>query len=204
MNEPNLRPELRTIQKWINRGTRILDLGCGDGQLLAFLHEDREVQGYGLEIDEEKIAECISNGVNVIEQDLDGDLSHFADKSFDTVIMTQALQVMHQPDRVLSEMTRIGKEAIVTFPNFGHWKTRMYLGLRGKMPVSETLPHSWYNTPNIHLCTFKDFEALCAQEEYKILNRTVTDMNHERASWLSRRFPNLLGEIAVYRIKQGN
>lgn len=198
----SLRPELEIIQGWIKPGTRILDLGCGDGQLLAYLNTDRNVQGYGLEIDEEKIAACVRKGVNVIEQNLDGDLSNFADNSFDTVIMTQALQVMQQPDKVLAEMTRIGKEAIVTFPNFGHWKTRMYLGFKGMMPVSETLPHSWYNTPNIHLCTFKDFEALCEQKQYRIINRNVTDMFHNRGSWLSRRFPNLLGEIAVYRIKQ--
>lgn len=195
-----LRPELEIIQRWIKKGDRILDLGCGDGQLLAFLTKDRQVRGYGLEIDEDKIADCLSKGVNVIEQNLDGDLSNFANKSFDVVIMTQALQVMHQPDKVLEDMTRIGKEAIVTFPNFGHWKTRLYLGLRGKMPVSETLPHSWYNTPNIHLCTFNDFEELCLAKNYKILNRSVTDMNHQRGGWLTRRFPNLFAEIAIYRI----
>ncbi len=202
MSAVNLRPELEIIQGWIKPSARILDLGCGDGQLLAFLYADRNVKGYGLEIDEEKIAECVRKGVNVIEQNLDGDLSNFADNSFDTVIMTQALQVMQQPDKVLAEMTRIGKEAIVTFPNFGHWKTRLFLGLKGMMPVSETLPYSWYNTPNIHLCTFKDFEALCEENQYRIMNRNVTDMYHNRGSWLSRRFPNLLGEIAVYRIKQ--
>jgi methionine biosynthesis protein MetW len=200
MDNIGLRPELEIIERWIKKGDRILDLGCGDGQLLAFLKYDRQVRGYGLEIDEDQIAECLKKGVNVIEQNLDGDLSNFADKSFDAVIMTQALQVMHQPDKVLEEMTRIGKEAIVTFPNFGHWKTRVYLGLKGKMPVSEALPHNWYNTPNIHLCTFNDFEELCVKKGYQILNRSVTDMNHKRGSWLSRRFPNLLAEIAIYRI----
>jgi methionine biosynthesis protein MetW len=195
-----MRPELEIIQGWINKGERILDLGCGDGQLLAYLQKDRQVRGYGLEIDEDQIAQCLSHGVNVIEQDLDSDLSNFADKSFDTVIMTQALQVMQKPDKVLEEMTRIGKQAIVTFPNFGHWRTRVYLGLKGKMPVSETLPHNWYNTPNIHLCTFNDFEELCQQKGYQILNRSVTDFAHNRVSWLSRRFPNLLAEIAIYRI----
>ena len=173
-----------------------------EGELLAYLIQDRHVKGYGLEIDEEKIAACVANGVNVIEQNLDGKLSNFADKSFDTVVMTQALQVMQQPNKVLEEMTRIGKEAIITFPNFGHWKTRLYLSLKGMMPVSETLPYSWYDTPNIHLCTFKDFEALCEQQGYRIINRSVTDMNHNRGSWLTRRFPNLLGEIAIYRITQ--
>lgn len=202
MTIENLRPELALIQKWIQTKARVLDMGCGDGELLSFLQRDRQVSGYGLEIDEDKISACVVKGVNVIEQNLDADLSNFADQSFDVVVMTQALQVMQHPHKVLEEMTRIGQEAIITFPNFGHWKTRWYLTLKGKMPVSETLPYSWYDTPNIHLCTFRDFEELCKQQNYKIINRAVTDTKHQRGNWFTRRLPNLLAEIAIYRISK--
>lgn len=201
-NNAPLRAELSVLQRWIKPKSRILDMGCGSGELLSFLLEDRQVTGYGLEIDQEKIAECILKGVNVIEQNLDDDLSHFSENSFDLVVMAQALQYMQQPHKVLDEMTRIGKEAIITFPNFGYWRTRLYLMVKGRMPVSETLPYNWYDTPNIHLCTFNDFEALCLQNGYQILNRSVTDTAHKRANWLSRKFPNLLGEIAIYRVSK--
>ncbi len=194
-----MRADLEIIQEWIKPGSRLLDLGCGDGELLRYLSEQRKVAGYGLEIDPEKINACIENGVNVIEQNLDTGLSNFGDHTFDSVLMTQALQAVHYPDQVLEEMLRIGREAILTFPNFAHWRCRLYLGTKGRMPVSEFMPYTWYNTPNIHFCTFKDFEALCRERSIRILDRLVVDQTH-RSSMLSGLWPNLLGEIAIYRV----
>lgn len=194
-----LRADLQIIEQWIRPDSHVLDLGCGDGELLSYLRDHRGVHGYGLEIDPEKISACVRKGVNVIEQDLDKKLDNFEDKSFDTVVMTQSLQAMHYPDRVLEDMLRIGKEGILTFPNFAHWRCRMYLGLRGEMPVSEFMPYTWYNTPNIHFCTFRDFEDLCRERSIQILDRLVVDQSHQ-AGRLSALWPNLLGEIAIYRV----
>jgi methionine biosynthesis protein MetW len=195
----SMRADLEIIQEWIKPGSRLLDLGCGDGELLRYLYDHRKVTGYGLEIDPEKINACIERGVNVLEQNLDTGLSNFGDNSFDSVLMTQALQAVHYPDQVLEEMLRIGREAILTFPNFAHWRCRLYLGTRGRMPVSEFMPYTWYNTPNIHFCTFKDFEELCRERSIRILDRLVVDQSH-RSTWLSGLWPNLLGEIAIYRV----
>ena len=194
-----LRDDLRIIQQWVKPSSQVLDLGCGEGQLLSYLQANKQVNGYGLEINPDKITACIRNGVNVLEQNLDDGLSNFADDSMDTVIMTQALQVVRRPDELLEEMLRIGKEAIVTFPNFGFWKTRFYLLLKGRMPMSETLPYNWYDTPNIHMCTFRDFEILCHEKNIRILNKTVMDDNHQE-HWCIRLWPAMLGEIAVYHV----
>jgi|TARA_R110001592_G_scaffold4275_7_gene23922 methionine biosynthesis protein MetW len=195
----SMRADLEIIQEWIKPGSRLLDLGCGDGELLRYLSDHRKVTGYGLEIDPEKINACIERGVNVIEQNLDTGLGNFGDDTFDSVLMTQALQAVHYPDQVLEEMLRIGREAILTFPNFAHWRCRLYLGTKGRMPVSEFMPYTWYNTPNIHFCTFKDFEDLCRERSIRILDRRVVDQTH-RSSFLSGLWPNLLGEIAIYRV----
>ncbi len=194
-----LRADLQIIEQWIRPNSHILDLGCGDGELLSYLRDSKGVHGYGLEIDPDKISACVRKGVNVIEQDLDKELDNFEDKSFDTVVMTQSLQAMHYPDRVLEDMLRIGKEGILTFPNFAHWRCRLYLGLRGEMPVSDFMPYTWYNTPNIHFCTFRDFEDLCRERSIQILDRLVVDQSHQ-AGKLSALWPNLLGEIAIYRV----
>ncbi|MDE1463302.1 methionine biosynthesis protein MetW [Spartinivicinus poritis] len=194
-----MRTDFQIIQAWIDPQSRVLDLGCGDGSFLKYLHEHKQTQGYGLEIDPENIERCITKGINVIEQDLDKGLSNFVDNSFDTVLMAQALQAVHYPHLVLEEMLRIGRECIVTFPNFGHWRCRFYLTQRGKMPVSKFMPYTWYDTPNIHFCTFKDFEELCQQKQVKILSRMVVDQTH-RGDWLSRLLPNLFGEIAIYHL----
>lgn len=196
-----LRADLSIIQKWVKPGSLVLDLGCGEGHLLKYLKEEKGVRGYGLEINPENLTTCIRNGINVIEQNLDHGLSNFEDQCIDTVIMTQALQAVKRPDLLLDEMLRIGNEAIVTFPNFGYWRTRLYLLIKGRMPMSETLPYNWYDTPNIHMCTFRDFEILCHEKGIKILNRTVMDDQHQQ-HWSIGLWPGLLGEFAVYHIKR--
>lgn len=195
-----MRIDLNEIQHWIKQHSRVLDLGCGDGTLLKFLIDNKQVQGYGLEIDATHINTCIDKGLNVIEQNLDCGLGNFADKSFDTVIMTQALQTLHYPHLVLDEMLRVGKECVVTFPNFGHWKARFYLATRGRMPVSDLLPYEWYNTPNIHFCTFKDFEVLCRERNIKVINRQV--VNEQSGQTLKDFMPNLFGETAIYHLSK--
>lgn len=194
-----MRPDLDIIQQWIEPNSRVLDLGCGDGSLLHFLNETKNVKSIGLEIDEKNIELCINNGVNVIEQNLDNGLSNFQSSSFDTVLLTQTLQALSNPQQLVEEMLRIGKKGIVTFPNFGNWKSRFYLASRGRMPVSKFMPHQWYDTPNIHFCTVKDFDALCREMNIRILTRTVVDSQHQ-GSWAVRSWPNLLGEIAIYHI----
>ena len=183
--------------------SRVLDLGCGDGTLLKELVRERDISGYGLEIDPEEINLCIEKGVNVIEQDLDLGLSNFTDNSFDTVIMTQTLQAVRYPDLVLDETLRIGKQCVITFPNFGHWRCRTYLGVRGRMPVSEFMPHSWYDTPNIHFCTINDFEALCREKSIRILDRLVVDERHKQGI-LGNNLPNLFGVTAVYHLSSND
>jgi methionine biosynthesis protein MetW len=195
-----MRIDLNEIQHWIQQGSRILDLGCGDGTLLKFLIDTKQVQGYGLEIDATQINACIDKGLNVLEQNLDRGLGNFADKSFDTVLMTQALQTLHFPHLVLDEMLRVGKECIVTFPNFGHWKARYYLATHGRMPVSDLLPYEWYNTPNIHFCTFKDFEVLCRERNIKVIHRQV--VNEQSGQTLKDFMPNLFGETAIYHLSK--
>lgn len=194
-----MRADLEIIQQWIPENSHVLDLGCGDGELLAWLKEHKNVSGYGLEIDPEKINTCIEKGVNVIEQDLDKGLSNFANNSFDVVVMTQALQAVHYPDKILQEMLRVGRTCIITFPNFGHWRCRWYLATKGRMPVSDFMPYTWYNTPNIHFCTFKDFEALCHEMQMQVLDRLAVDGLH-RNNLGSRLWPNMLGEIGIYRV----
>ena len=194
-----LRADLAHIAELINANARVLDLGCGEGDLLAHLQETKSVNGYGLDVDPENIRTCLGKGVNVIEQNLDDGLANFPDSSFDMVVMTETLQSVRAPDHMLTEMLRIGEECIVTFPNFGHWRCRTQLITKGQMPVAKHLPHSWFDTPNIHLCTFKDFEQLCRDLGLRIIQRRVVSPTYNEASWISI-WPNLLGTTAFYRL----
>ncbi len=197
---PELRPEMKAIIKWIKPNSRVLDLGCGDGSLLKYLQDNLNVTGYGLEIDNDNIVQCIKNGVNVIQTNLDAGLSDFDNNSFDYVIMTQTLQAIQHPDKLLDEILRIGREGIVTFPNFGNWSCRLQLML-GRMPVTSSLSHQWYDTPNIHLCTLSNFEDLCRTKSIKIMHRSVGDNEHIN-HFIINLFPNLMGQIALYRIQK--
>jgi methionine biosynthesis protein MetW len=196
-----MRADLSLISEWIEPDSRVLDLACGDGTLLEYLQTRKNVTGYGIEIDPQHIVECLDKGVNVIQTDLDAGLSDFDEDSFDYVVMTQSLQAMHFPDRLLQEMLRVGRRGIVSFPNVGHWKCRLQFALGGQMPVTRTLGHNWYDTPNIHLCTLKDFEELCRRKAINIMRRTVLDHSH-RASAVINLMPNLLSEIALYRFQK--
>ena len=193
-----MRPDLALIADLINPGARVLDLGCGNGELLAHLQATKGVNGYGIEIDADNIATCIEKGVNVIDQDLDAGIDNFESDSFDMVVMTETLQSVKYPHRLLEDMLRIGQECIVTFPNFGHWRCRLELSLLGRMPRNRHLPYTWFDTPNIRLCTFRDFEQLCHDNDLRIIERFVAA--GDRGSWLINRFPNWLGTIAFYRL----
>ena len=196
-----MRSDFTLIHGWIPEGAHVLDLACGDGTLLHALARDKGVTGYGLEIDPDGITACIEKGVSVIEQNLDEGLANFEDDACDLVIMTQALQALRRPDRMLDEMLRVARECIITFPNFAYWRHRVHLGLRGYMPVSKSLPHAWYDTPNIHLSTFNDFERLCRDKGLTITDQAVGNGEHE-AHWSSRLWPNLFGETAIFRVSR--
>ncbi len=197
----NMRQDLATISEWIRPGSRVLDLGCGDGTLLGQLQAKRQVTGYGLEIDDDNVTHCIEAGVNVLQTDLDAGLSDFDAETFDYVIMTQTLQAVHYPDKLLEEMLRVGREGIVTFPNFAHWVNRVQLAVGGNMPMSRTLPNPWYSTPNIHLCTVSDFEKLCRERGIHILQRTMINQARRCNLGVSL-LPNLLGHTALYRFER--
>jgi methionine biosynthesis protein MetW len=188
-----MRADQQAIVQWVPRGARVLDLGCGDGALLRALWQQREAPGYGVEIDDDSVLACVANDVNVLQVDLESGLSLFADGSFDCVILSETLQTIRRTEFLMREMLRVGREVIVSFPNFGHWRARLQV-LQGRMPVSEALPYEWYETPNVHHCTMHDFEELCRRLGVKIRERLAL---HEGKPVDA--LPNLLGSLAVYR-----
>jgi methionine biosynthesis protein MetW len=191
------RPDFAAIAAWIPKGASVLDLGCGDGSLLRYLKETRGVRGYGVEISDLDIVSCIANGVNVIQNDLDAGLSDFESDSFDFVILSQTLQATRHTEALMQEILRVGREGIVSFPNFGYWKSRLNV-LLGHMPVSRELPYQWYDTPNVHLCTLHDFESFCSKYCVSVTARRVMTGGREVSV-----LPNLLGSTAMYRFQRG-
>jgi methionine biosynthesis protein MetW len=191
------RPDYAAIAGWVRMGTRVLELGCGDGSLLRYLQESRRVTGYGVEIDDDRVLACVKNGVNVIQGNLERGLSDFEDHSFDYVILSQTLQAVRNSDRIIGDMLRVGREGIVTFPNFGYWKNRLQIAA-GHMPVSENLPYQWFNTPNVHLCTIADFEDFCASRGIRVVERKVLTRGRPVTLW-----PNFFGALAVFHFGNG-
>jgi methionine biosynthesis protein MetW len=187
------------INDWISRDSKVLDLGCGDGSLLNDLRIEKSASGLGIEIDAEKIKSCLEKGISVIEQDIDSGLENFGNQSFDYVVMSQSIQALKKPEVALEEIVRIGKECIVSIPNFANIKCRLQLFFKGQMPVSGALPHDWYSTPNLHLCSLEDFEELCKQSNIKIVERKLSKINGEE-SILMKLLPNLFSEVALYKI----
>ena len=188
------RYDYEVITQWIEPGEKVLDLGCGDGELLRHLMTVRQVQGYGVENDPDKLLGSVRNGVNVIQMDLEKGLVGLEDGFFDHVIMSLSLQAMHNTQGILHEMLRVGREAVVSFPNFGYWRHRQSI-LNGRMPVSESLPHQWFNTPNVRFFTIADFDALCEMNDIAVRERLAFD---EGKLMLDE--PNFLASVAVYRL----
>ena len=192
---------IEVIKNWIDKESQVLDLGCGDGNILNILTKELGVTALGVEINQENLNECINLGLNVIQQNIDEGLSNFSNKSFDVVIMSQTIQVLKEPKQALLEVTRIGKESIVTIPNFGHWATRLNLLLSGRMPVTGALPNNWHDTENIHLCTIKDFEVLCSECGIDILEKRFFNGSGKEKG-LTQIVPNAFAATAIYKISK--
>jgi methionine biosynthesis protein MetW len=190
-----VRPDFDVVAAWVPQGASVLDLGCGDGELLTRLQAERSVIGYGVEIDDAGVLACLQRGLNVLQADIEGGLNLFADAQFDVVILSQTLQATRHTEALVREVLRVGKSAIVTLPNFGHWSVRWQLGIGGRMPVSKRLPYQWYDTPNVHFSTIKDFDVFCVDKGIHVERRAAL-AGGRAVTFL----PNVRGETAVFQI----
>ena len=198
-----MKPEYKIISDLIKKDAKVLDVGCDDGTLMEFLKKNKNVNIRGIEISKEKVQTCIAKGLTVIEGNAEFDLKQFPNDSFDYVVLGQTLQAFINPEIVIKELLRVGNRAIVTIPNFGHWKVRLNLLFTGTMPITNSLPHDWYNTPNIHMCTIKDFVGFSKIINFKIfkslalINENVSDINNSNLI-----FKNLFGELGIFLIEK--
>ena len=198
-----MKKEFKIISDLILKNSRVLDVGCGDGELMSFLYKNITKDVRGIEISKQNVQKCISKGLIVIEGDAEKDLIQFPDSSFDIVILGQTLQAFLNPEKVLNELLRVGKKAIVTIPNFGHWRVRLNLLFKGTMPVTKSLPHQWHNTPNLHMCTIKDFSNFCDNNKIKFIKSLALNgeklLNISKAN-LGKR--NLFSDIGIFLIEK--
>ena len=198
-----MKPEFKIISTLIKKGSHVLDIGCGDGILMEYLKDEKKVNIRGIEISKSKVQNCIAKGLTVIEGNAEKDLKQFPDNSFDYLVLSQTLQAFLNPENVIKELLRIGKQAIVTIPNFGYWKIRLHLLLKGTMPVTRTLPEEWYNTPNIHLCTIKDFVFFSKKKEFK-LSKSIA-MRSNKVSYINNvnlNMKNLSANLGIFLIEK--
>jgi len=190
-----VRADFSAIANWVQPNSSLLDLGCGDGDFLDFIRAQKNVQTYGVEISDLSVLACVEKGLDVIQQDLESGLALFENQIFDMVVLSQTLQTIHETESILNEIVRVGKECVISFPNFAHWSHRIDI-LLGRMPVSKSLPFDWFNTPNVRVLTIADFEALASKIGLKILDRVILHEGKE-ISWAA----NLFGSLAIYRVQ---
>ena len=196
-----MKKEFKVISDLLPNNSRVLDVGCGDGSLMSFLVNEKNIETRGLELDQNNVQECLNKGLTVIQGNAETELNQFPEQSFDYVVLSQTLQAFYEPDKVLNELLRVGKSVIVSIPNFGYWKVRTSLLFFGKMPVTKTLPNSWYNTPNLHMCTIKDLFNYCANNDINI--KKVIGVNENNISLIKRsnlEIKNLFSKLGVFLI----
>jgi methionine biosynthesis protein MetW len=198
-----MKQEFRIIADLIEKKTRVLDVGCGDGTLMEYLKNNKEIDIRGIEISKNNVQRCIGKGLTVIEGDAEKDLSQFPDESFDFVILSQTLQAFLNPEKVISELLRVGKKAIVTIPNFGYWKVRLHLLIKGTMPVTRTLPDEWYNTPNLHMCTIQDFFNFCKNRKIHLYKSiALQNLKSSKITNSNLKLKNLSAVLGIFLIEK--